>query len=460
MAKYQLVVIGAGPGGYEAALRAAELGMKTAIIEKKDIGGTCLNRGCVPTKTLIHSAELVAAARESGILGVHFNAPDINMSEIFARKRDISTRLCDGVRGMLDSAHVDVYSGLGTVCGDGKVKVSGEAGEEILDTENVLLATGLVPSRPPIPGLNSEGVMTSDELLLGDDCLYSSLIIIGGGVIGVELAVFYHDLGCKVTIVEGMDRLLPNLDKDLGQNLANIMKKQGINVITNAMVSKIHRSDNGLSVAYSCRGKDGEVSGEKVLCAIGRVPDMTGLFADGITPESNHRQIKVDKSFKTSIPGVYAIGDISSKIQLAHVATAQGRACVEMIAGVEPSVDLTAIPSCVYCVPEISCTGMSVDEAKEAGYDAISGKSVMGANARTMILDAPRSFMKVVADRNSHRILGAQLMCPNSTDMISEFTEAIINHLTVEQMIAVLRPHPTFEECAQDALRSLKSKLT
>ena len=301
--------------------------------------------------------------------------------------------------------------------------------------------------------------MTSDELLEGCDHLYESIIIIGGGVIGIEFATFYSDLGCKVTVIEGMDRLLPNMDRELGQNLAMILKKQGVNVFVNSMVQCVEKGESGLTVRFSEKGKDNSVTGEAVLCAIGRKPYMDGLFAEGLAPEMDRRSIKVNEKYQTSIPGVYAIGDVSAKIQLAHVASAQGTACVDMMNGIENSVDMNVVPSVIYCRPEIAVVGMTEAEAREAGIPAKAGKCVMFGNARTLIADPGRCFMKVVANAETREIIGAQLMCEHSSDMISEISEAMANHLTVESLLKIMRPHPSFEEALGEALDDLATKL-
>lgn len=460
MTQYQCIVIGSGPGGYEAALRAAELGMKTAVVERRDIGGTCLNRGCIPTKALLHAAEFAVQAGQAARYGVTLALEGIDAAAMFRRKDEISASLRQGVEGLLEQAEVDVYRGVGTLQRPGVVKVRGEDGETELVGAHILLATGAVPARPPIPGLDLEGVLTSDELLEGEGRIYRSLIIIGGGVIGVELATCFRDMGCEVTVIEGMTRLLPNLDKELGQNLGTILKKRGITVAVNAKVTSVKRLQDGeLQVAYQSGETEKTVTGERVLCAIGRAPYTKNLLAEGLTLEMEGRRIKVDGNYETSLPGVYAIGDVSSPIQLAHAAAAQGRACVERLAGLAPETDAGVIPSCVYCSPEIGCVGMTLEEAEKAGLQAVAGKHVMFANGRTLIQGSPRSFIKVVAQRGSRRVLGAQLMCERCSDMLSEFTEAIVDGLTVEQMLRAVRPHPTFEEGVALALRDAAGKL-
>ena len=459
MSDYQLLIIGAGPGGYVAALHAAKRGLRTAGIENREAGGTCLNRGCIPTKTLLHSSEIIAGINGGEKFGVGAERVHFDMSAIFARKREVSAKLSGGIEGMFRAAKVDLLRGTGTVTGSGTVKFVGEEGEKVITAERILLATGSVPARPPIPGLDLPGVLTSDELLEGCDHLYDSLVIIGGGVIGVEFATFYADLGCKVTIIEGLDRLLPNMDRELGQNLSRIRRKHGVDVYTNSLVANVEQDGDALKVNFTNKDKALSVSGEAVLCAIGRRPYTEGLFADGVGVEMNGRSIRVDENYETSLPGVYAIGDVSSKIQLAHVASAQGTDCVERMVGGKGMTDLSAVPSCIYCVPEIACVGITADEAKAAGREVVSGKYVMFSNGKTVIRDGDRAFMKVVADKATHVIVGAQFMCEHATDMISEMATAIVNGLTVEQMLKVLRPHPTFEEGVHDALEDVLAKL-
>lgn len=457
---YQLIVIGAGPGGYTAALRAAALGLHTAVVECREVGGTCLNRGCIPTKTLLHASQVYRDAVDGASMGVHAANATFDMGEIFAYKRGVSEKLRNGIHGLLKSAKVDLIEGVGRIAAPGQVDVTAADGAVSRYTaERILIATGSVNVRPPIPGLDLPGVMTSDELLEGCDRLYDSLVIIGGGVIGVEFATFYRNLGCAVTLLEGMDRLLPNMDRELGQNLQQIMKKQGVEVLTNAMVQSLEQTESGLAVHVLQKGAEKTVTGEKVLCAIGRRAYWDGVFAEGMNPETRGKSLKVDENFQTSIPGVYAIGDASSVVQLAHVAAAQGTACVERMYGVADHVDLNVIPSCIYSTPEIAVVGITEAEAKERGIPAVVGKCTMFGNARTVIEDPGRCFMKIVAHAETHEILGASLMCQHASDMISQISAAMVNHQTAEELRRVMRPHPSFEEAMTEALDALASKL-
>ena len=460
MSDYQLIVIGAGPGGYTAALRAAKLGLHAAIVERREVGGTCLNRGCIPTKTLLHASQVYSDAAEGARMGVHAGNISYDMGEIFAYKRSVSDKLRQGIHALLKGAKVDVVEGTAQITAPGEVTVTAPDGAAVQYTaERILAATGSVNVRPPIPGLELPGVMTSDELLEGTDKPYESLVIIGGGVIGVEFATFYSNLGCRVTLVEGMANLLPMMDRELGQNLAQILKKKGVEVLTSAMVQSLEPAEGGLCVHLRQKDKDVAVTGEKVLCAIGRRAYFDGLFAPGMMPALNGKRLLVDENYQTSIPGVYAIGDASSAVQLAHVAAAQGTDCVERMCGSKGTTDLRVIPSCIYSAPEIAVVGLTEAEAKEQGIPAVSGKCTLFSNARTIIEDPGRCFMKLVGRTDTREVIGAQLMCQHASDMISQISTAMVNHLTAEQLLSVMRPHPSFEEAMAEAVENLISKL-
>ena len=453
MEQYGLIVIGAGPGGYEAALRASKLGIRTALVESRDVGGTCLNRGCIPTKSLLHAAQIAKEVSGGGEWGVNAGEFTVDFAAVHRKKAEVTEKLRAGVEGLLKQKKVDLLRGTGTILGPGRVAVDGTE----YTAENILIATGSVPARPPIPGL--EYAITSDDVLAPQERAYRSLVIIGGGVIGVELACVYTALGCKVTIVEALERILPNMDREICQNMTMIFKRQGVSVNTGCMVSAVEQDGEELVVRYTCKDQPGEARGEAVLCAIGRRPNTAGLFGGGFQVDMERGRILVDETFRTSVPGIYAIGDVSAKIQLAHVAAAQGIACVERLAGREPLVDLSLVPSCIYTSPEIASVGLTADEAKAAGRAVKVGKAIMSANGKTLIAGGERGFIKVVADAETGVILGAQLMCERATDMLSQFTEAAANGLTARQLAKVMRPHPTFDEAAAGAVEDLLEKL-
>lgn len=451
MSDYQVIVIGAGPGGYVCAIKCARLGLKTAIVESRDVGGTCLNRGCIPTKSLLHSAEVYHAVTHAEGLGITTGEVGFDFAKIHAKKAEVVTKLRLGVEGLLAANKVDILRGLGVIEGQGKLRVD----DATYTCDHIVIATGSTPARPPIPGLDLEGVITSDELLEGTDTFDKSLVIIGGGVIGVEFASVYATLGCAVTVVEAMPRILPTLDADIAQNLNMILRKKGVKVNAGAMVKQIVKTDAGLSVEFEAKGKLQSVVADKVLVAIGRRPNTAGLFADGVEIAMERGRIVVNDRFESSMPGVYAIGDVSSKIQLAHVASAQGVVAAEIIAGHEPSMRLDLVPSCIYTSPEIASVGMSEAEATEKGIAVKCGKFMMHGNGKTIIAGGERGFIKVVSDAESGKVLGAQLMCERATDMLSEITTAIVGGMTVAQMQNVMRPHPTFNEGVSEAFEDV-----
>lgn len=361
--------------------------------------------------------------------------------------------LREGIEGLFRQQKVDLIRGTGTILAPDQVEVEGK----IYSADKILIATGSVPARPPIPGL--EHALTSDELLEHQDQVCKSLVIIGDGVIGMEFASLYQMLGCRVTVLETMDRILPNMDREVCQNLSMILKKRGVQIFAGARVEQVEKAEEGYTVRFTQKGQSAQVQGEVVLCAIGRRPNTQGLFGPDFSVEQERGRILVDENFQTSVPGVYAVGDVSARIQLAHVASAQGTACVERLAGSNPLTNLNAVPSCIYTDPEIACVGLTADEAKAAGRAVKVGKYVMFSNGRTVIVQGQRGFIKVVADQETGVILGAQLMCQRATDMISQFTAAVVNGLTAQQLLAAMRPHPTFDEGAGEALEDLLAKL-
>ncbi|MBR3742553.1 MAG: dihydrolipoyl dehydrogenase [Clostridia bacterium] len=451
MKEYDLIVIGAGPGGYEAAFEAADLGMKTALVEKDALGGTCLNRGCIPTKSLLHGAESLRQMREAAILGVTAENVTYYPVKMQERKREVVNQLRQGIEAAAKKKKVDVIKGAGTICGNGQVLVHTDDGEEHLRGENILLATGSRPALPPIPGAGLPHVLTSDELLDWDQKI-DRLIIIGGGVIGVEFATLYQALGTEVTIIEAMPQILPNLDKELAQSLKMLLKKRGVTLFTGAKVEAIRQGENGCLLCDFNTGKAETTEADVVLICVGRRPCTEGLFAEGVQPDMERGRILVNSFYETSLPHVYAIGDVTGGIMLAHAASAAGRNAVRHMKGLPPCADMRFIPSCVYTEPEIACVGLTMDEAKAAGIEADSRKAVMSANGKTVLTGAERGYIRVVFEKQSKKLLGAQMMCERATDMISCFTQALCAGLTVEDLSQVIHPHPTFSEAISGAL--------
>lgn len=443
MAEYNVIVIGAGPGGYVCAIKCAQLGLSVALVEERDVGGTCLNRGCIPTKALLHSAEIYDSLKDAEKYGILVENPSFDFAGIQAKKADVVAKLRGGVEALVAANKIALLRGKGVILDSGKVQV----GEEVHTCDKIVIATGSVPAVPPIPGLDNEGVITSDGLLENTETFDESMVIIGGGVIGVEFASVYASLGCQVTIVEALPRLLARMDKDVSANLQMILKKKGVKVCVESKVLKVEKNEEGgLDVHYEFKGKEAVATGKKVLVAIGRRPNTAGLLADGVEIASERGRILVNEQFETSLAGVYAIGDVSTTLQLAHVASAQGIYVAEILAGKQPEGDLSLVPSCIYTSPEIASVGLTEEEATAQGYTVKVGKVMMHSNGKTIIAGGERGFMKVVTDEATGKILGATLMCERATDMLSEFTSAMVGGLDSHTMGKVMRPHPTFNE--------------
>ena len=473
--KFDLVVIGAGPGGYEAAIEGVQKGMKVALVENRELGGTCLNRGCIPAKTILHTAELYHELQSGPSIGLTVREPAVDMEMVQKRKDEVLEQLRKGIASLMKTNRISVFYGTGTILDREHVKVAlsgektGEKAEEqpdgqkqdqvVLETSHILIATGSVPACPPIPGSSLPGVVTSDGLLDKKD-MFEHLIIIGGGVIGMEFASVYSSLGHGVTVIEALDRILPTMDKEIAQNLKMILKKRGAEIHAGAKVESIQAAGDGsgLICRYVEKEKPCEARADGILIATGRRAYTGGLITDESSREvkdmaMERGRIITDEKYETSVPGIYAIGDVTGGIQLAHAATAQGRNAVAHMAGEDMVIRTDIIPSCVYTNPEIGCVGISADEAKARGIEAVTKKYIMSANGKSILSQQERGFIKVVADSDSHRILGAQMMCARATDMISQFAVAIANELTLEDMAKAIFPHPTFSEGISEAVR-------
>lgn len=454
--QYDLVIIGAGPGGYEAAYEAADYGMKVALVEKDLVGGTCLNRGCVPTKTMMHSSDAYRIATCSEGIGITATGVKADLDRIIDRKNEVSETLRDGILFLLKKKKIDYIQGTAQVTGEHTIAISGNEEVSELTASNIMIATGSEPAVPPIPGIDLPGVLDSTALLELRGEIMKDFVIIGGGVIGIEFATIYSDLGTKVTVVEALDRLLPNMDKELGRSLKMNFKNRGIDVHTNAMVEKIEQRGDRLVCFYKEKDKVQEVEADHILVCTGRRPVTKGIF----TPELEEKVLgergflKVDDCYRTAFPNIYGIGDVIGGTMLAHTATAEGRDAVAIMNGHEPEINQNVVAGCIYTSPEIASVGLTQDEAKAAGIDVIVKKFPTSANGKTVIEELDRGFIKLVASKEDHTLLGAQLMCGRATDIIGELAVAIANGLTVEEVANTIHPHPTFVEAVCDAARS------
>lgn len=455
---FDLVIIGAGPGGYVAAIKGAKLGLSVAVVENREVGGTCLNRGCIPAKAMIHASQLYREMKEGGQFGIFAENVRYEYDKILEYKEGTSGSLRQGVEQLFKANNVTLVKGTGTLQADKTVLVTGCEGEEesrVLKGTHVLLASGSKPMNLPIEGLDLPGVLTSDGLLELQHAP-ESLLIIGGGVIGAEFASVFSSLGIRVTIVEALPRLLANLDKDISQNLKMILKKRGIKIYTGAMVKRIEKTEHGLACVFEEKGEEKREEADYVLSAAGRVPETEKLLGPGTELAMERGRITVDSNFETSMEGVYAIGDVIKGIQLAHVASAQGVWVAEHLAGTGHSIDLSVVPSCVYTSPEIASVGLTEEEAAQAGIPVSVGKFLMSANGKSQISREERGFIKIIAEADTKVVLGAQMMCARATDMIGEMATAVANKLTVPQLLLGMRAHPTYNEAVGEALEELE----
>lgn len=448
---FDLIVIGAGPGGYVTAIKAAQLGLSVAVVEEKRVGGTCLNRGCIPAKAMLHAASLYREMKEAKRFGISASDVTFDYEKILTYKEETTDKLCQGVEQLLKANGVTVLAGKGMLQKENKVSVASEDGTRTFGADKVVLAAGSKPIMLPLPGMDLQGVLTSDEVF-GLRELPESLVIIGGGVISVEFATAFAALGCKVTIIEALPRLVPNMDKEISQNLKMILKKREIEIHTSAAVKGVVQEDSLYSCVFTEKDKEMKASARYVLCAVGRCPDTDGLFGEGVCPSMERGRIVVDEGFETNIPGVYAIGDLVKGMQLAHLASAQGVYVAEKLAGKEPGVNLNMVPGCVYTDPEIASVGMTEEDAKEAKREIKTGKFIMSANGKSLISREERGFIKVVVCAKTDVVLGAQMMCARATDMIGEMVTAVFLGLTAGDLLTGMRAHPTYNEGIAEAL--------
>ena len=449
---YDLIIIGAGPGGYTASIAAAQHGMKTALVEARKTGGTCLNRGCIPTKTLLHSANLYREMKNGENLGIFAEKLSYDLGAMYNRRDEVVSELRGGIEALILANKVDLYFAQAKVLSSNRVSLASQEECFELETDRVLLAVGSSPVLPPIEGVKLPGVVTSDELLEGQAIDYKSLVIIGGGVIGVEFASIFSALGCEVSILEAAERIVPTLDREISQNLSMILKRRGVTIHCSCLVKRISEGPDGLCCHFIGKGGSAEIKAQGVLVSVGRKPNTTGLFGGDINI-LQQRGIVVNEHFETSEKGIYAIGDaVEGSTALAHAASAEAHNVIAEMLGEKPPVNLSVVPACIFTSPEIASVGLTAEQAKTSGIEVKTGKYAMSGNGKTVIEQQERSFIKLTFDANTNIILGAQLMCARASDLISELSSAIVNRLTVQQLLAVIRPHPTFTEAVTEAL--------
>ena len=442
---FDVLVIGGGPGGYVAALRAAQLGARTALVERDRVGGTCLVRGCIPTKALLQSAELYTLAKAGAPFGVVADNIGVDWSAALGRKTEVVDKLVKGVEGLLKAGGVTLVRGTASLAGKGAVDLSGER----IQAKDIVIATGSAVARIPVKG--AELTIDSDQILELKE-IPPRLAVIGGGVVGMEFAAMFAALGTKVTVLEMLPQVLPMVDSDLVAVYTKHLAGLGGDVHTDAKVEEIAKRNGGLQVRFSKGGEGGVVDADQVLLAVGRAPYTQGLGAEKAGVKLERGRVVVDEHLHTTVDGVWAIGDVIGGIMLAHVASYEGVLAVENIVGhADRTPDYHAAPNCIYTDPEIAHVGLGEKEAKDKGIDVKVGRFPFTASARALTLGQPEGFVKVVAEASTGRLLGAHIVGPRATDLIAEATLAVQNGLTLEQIDLTIHAHPTLPESLMEA---------
>ena len=452
----KIVVIGGGPGGYVAAIRAAQLGAEVTLVEKNAMGGTCLNVGCIPTKALIHSADLYHEIKKDAAKnGIVVGDVSIDFAAMQKKKQSVVKQLVGGVGGLMSANGITVVKGTAKFKSHTEIEVETAEGAKTLGFDKALIASGSVPSVVPIPGHDLDGVVDSTGALNFEE-IPQSLCIIGGGVIGIEMAHVYQRLGTKVTVVEMLPDILINLDSDITAVIKKLMKKNKVDILLETKVNAIEKAENGLAVRVTAAdGTEKAIEAEKVLMCVGRRPatEELGLGEIGIATERN--RILVDETYKTNVENIYAIGDCIGGIMLAHVASAEGIAAVEGMLGHKPNICFDAVPSCVYTSPEMSGVGLTEKEAVQKGVEYETGIFPLIGNGKSLIMGETSGLVKIIADKKTGEVLGMHMCGPNATELIVEGALAITKKATVEDILATIHAHPSVGESIQEAAHAV-----
>lgn len=442
--EFDVVVIGGGPAGYVAAIRAAQVGGKIAVVEKSELGGTCLNRGCIPTKTFLKNAEIIEGIEMSSKRGIILENEKftIDMPKVVSLKNEIVKTLTNGVQGLLKSNSIKIFKGVGKINKDKDVVINGE---KVLRTNKIILAGGSKVGSVNIPGIESKRVLTSDDILDLKE-LPKSLAVIGGGVVGVELGQAYLSFGSEVTVIEMMDRIVPGVDREASETLRKALEKKGMKILTSSKIKEI--IDEGDKLRIKLEDKE-DVVAEKALLSIGRVPDLEAVGE--LDLEMERGKIKVDKYMETSVKGVYAPGDINGIKMLAHAAFRMGEVAAEnAILGNHREIKLETTPSAIYTIPEVGMVGLTEEEAKEK-YDINVGKFAFVGNGRALASGDTTGFVKVIADKKYGEILGVHIVGQSAAEIINEASSLMAMEITVDEVIKTIHGHPTFSEALFEA---------
>ncbi|WJN47605.1 dihydrolipoyl dehydrogenase (plasmid) [Priestia aryabhattai] len=460
MNAYEIVVIGGGPGGYVAALHAAELGKKVAIIEADFLGGTCLNRGCIPSKTLLKHAEVIESIEKAQSWGIETGELSFSLDKMKKRKDDVIHRLRQGISYLLSQGKIDVYEGFGKVEEGKKVRIESNGKEESIQAERIIIATGSTPIIPPIEGLTSVDFDTSDTIFDIQD-IPKSVVIIGGGVIGVEFACIFASLKAEVTVIEAADRIIPSEDVDASKMLNKLLKKKGIQFHTSTKVTKVQeRNMQKVVTCVDSKGKEHLFETETLILSVGRKPNLSAVQNANLAMEGPF--IKVNEKMETNIPEIYAVGDVVGGYQLAHVASAEGIVAGKNASGVYDEIDYKVVPRCIYTLPEVASVGITEAEAKKQGMPVRIERFDHSGNGKALASGESEGFVKIVYEEKYGEIIGVTMVGSHVTEMISEASAFVYLEGTVEEVSKMIHPHPTvsesFYEAAINSVNAMRKK--
>lgn len=445
-----IAIIGGGPAGYTAAIRASQLGANVVLIEENEIGGVCLNRGCIPTKTLLKTSDVAYLIKKSKEFGIESSIKDINWNVAYDRKNRVVKNLKMGLDHLLESRKINIIKGRGVINNPNQVSVTTDTENIVVNFEKLIITTGSKPFFPNIPGIELNSVITSTEAL-GLKEIPKSIVVIGAGVIGLEFASMFNSIGTKVTIIELQDRILPNEDVEVTAELLKILKRQGIVFKLSSMVKEIRYADEGLSVVLQDTEKEFIVNTDKVLVAVGRKLNTESQDIKSLGLEIKNGAIVVNEAMETNIKNIYAAGDVTGGKLLAHLAFAEGKVAAENALGIMSKVNYNAVPSCVYTNPEIASVGMNEEEALKQSIEVSIGRFNFRNNGRSLSHGERDGFVKIIVDKETNTIIGGQILGTNASEMISEITLAVTLKAKADIIADMIHPHPTLSEAVWEA---------
>ena len=458
MDKRDIVIVGGGPAGYVAAIKAAQLGGKATLVEGKNLGGTCLNTGCIPTKFLLQSVDNYQSIKTAERYGIRVDGVAVDLSDMQARKTELISTLVSGIQELLAANDIEVINGWAKIAQSKQVEIdSGQGKQQVIQAEKVIIATGSKPMPLPVPGTDSPDIMDIEHMLSLNH-LPKSLVMIGGGVVGVEMATMLAKLGCKVSIVEMMPHLLPAQDAEIASILEDTLKEDGVDIFCGAEVSRIEAVEGGKLVVLSQDGAEQKLEAEAVAISVGQKPNIEGLGLNECGVVTDKGRIQTNERMQTSVPDIYAAGDVVGGIMLAYVARAEGIVAAENAMGADSTIDYQAIPHCIFTSPEVASVGLTEEEAVAQGYQIRIGRSPFIANSMAAILGETRGLVKIITEQEYGQILGVHIIGPQATSLITEAALAMKLEATSEEIVANMHPHPSLSEALWESALDVTGK--